>query len=648
MARQRSQSSWLRGFSLSYYLRRPRKLAFVLVFFVISTFLIWDRQTIIREHEVAISEVSKENYILSQKLEDLRKFVKQKVEVEDIPRDLDLGDDQDGDIEIEDKPDVGDDDSRSQSVKDRKSPQLNHVVLDGSKDAPADDDLVARERRDKVRGAMLHAWTSYETYAWGFDELRPMSKTGVNQFGGLGATIVDSLDTLYIMGFHEQFKKASEWVSQNMNFNKHYGASVFETTIRVLGGLLSAYDLSGDKMFLSKAQELAERLLPAWNTASGIPYNTIELATGSASNPQWTGGSSVLADIGTEQIEFIGLSQRTGNPKYKEKVENVIFQLKKVMPNDGLLPIYISPHSGKPTTTKITFGAMGDSFYEYLLKVWIQGNKTEVVKHYREMFDHSMEGMMTLVKKSSPSNYVYLAERTGDVHQAKMDELACFAPGMLALGVEGASEENAKKYLDLAKELARTCYNFYMSTRTKLAGENYHFRDGEDMSVGTAYNILRPETIESLMYLYRKTGDNMYRDWGWDIFQAFEANSRVPTGYVGLHDVNSGVKDDMMQSFFLAETLKYLYLLFSPSTVIPLDEWVFNTEAHPLRIIPRVNEPISLEEPIHEESRGRMTEQSRKEEMMERMRNSSGKRNSQKRLGRKEGRGGTLGSFDYR
>lgn len=105
-------------------------------------------------------------------LEDLRKFVKQKVEVEDIPRDLDLGDDQDGDIEIEDKPDVGDDDSRSQSVKDRKSPQLNHVVLDGSKDAPADDDLVARERRDKVRGAMLHAWTSYETYAWGFDELR--------------------------------------------------------------------------------------------------------------------------------------------------------------------------------------------------------------------------------------------------------------------------------------------------------------------------------------------------------------------------------------------------------------------------------------------------------------------------------------------
>jgi mannosyl-oligosaccharide alpha-1,2-mannosidase len=138
-----------------------------------------------------------------------------------------------------------------------------------------------------------------------------------------------------------------------------------------------------------------------------------------------------------------------------------------------------------------------------------------------------------------------------------------------------------------------------MSTPTKLAGENYYFQPGQDMVVGTAYNILRPETVESLMYLWRKTGDSKYRDWGWDIFQAFEKQSRIPSGYVGLRNVNTGEKDDKMQSFFLAETLKYLYLLFSPSSVIPLDEWVFNTEAHPLRIIPRVNEPISLED-VHE------------------------------------------------
>jgi mannosyl-oligosaccharide alpha-1,2-mannosidase len=135
-----------------------------------------------------------------------------------------------------------------------------------------------------------------------------------------------------------------------------------------------------------------------------------------------------------------------------------------------------------------------------------------------------------------------------------------------------------------------------MSTPTKLAGENYQFYDGQDLQVGTPWNILRPETVESLMYVWRKTGDSKYRDWGWDIFQAFEKQSRTPTGYVGLRDVRTGEKDDMMQSFFLAETLKYFYLLFSPSSVIPLDKWVFNTEAHPLRIIPRVDEPISLED----------------------------------------------------
>jgi len=229
---------------------------------------------------------------------------------------------------------------------------------------------------------------------------------------------------------------------------------------------------------------------------------------------------------------------------------------------------------------------MGDSFYEYLLKVWIQGNKTEHVKHYRQMWETSMEGLISLTKKTTPSNYHYICEKNGGSLSDKMDELACFAPGMLALGASGYGPEKSEQIMNLAKELARTCYNFYQTTPTKLAGENYFFHAGQDMSVGTSWNILRPETVESLMYLWRLTGNKTYQDWGWDIFQAFEKNSRIESGYVGLRDVNTGEKDNMMQSFFLAETLKYLYLLFSPPSVISFDEWVFNTEAHPLRIVP--------------------------------------------------------------
>jgi len=449
------------------------------------------------------------------------------------------------------------------------------------------DDPINIQRREKVKDAMIHAWSSYEKYAWGHDELQPQTKNGVDSFGGLGATLIDSLDTLFIMGLDEQFQRAREWVANSLDFNKNYDASVFETTIRVVGGLLSAYDLSGDKVFLEKAKDIADRLLPAWDTPSGIPRNIINLAHGNAHNPSWTGGESILADSATEQLEFIALSQRTGDPKYQQKVENVILQLNKTFPADGLLPIYINPDTGATSYSTITFGAMGDSFYEYLLKVWIQGNRTATVKHYREMWETSMKGLQSLVRKTTPSSFTYLCEKTGSAIKDKMDELACFAPGMIALGASGSGPDDSQKFLSLAEELAWTCYNFYQSTPTKLAGENYFFNPGQDMSVGTSWNIMRPETVESLFYLWRLTGNKTYQEWGWNIFEAFEKNSRVEGGYVGLKDVNTGVKDNMMQSFFLAETLKYFYLLYSPSSVIPLDEWVFNTEAHPLKIVTR-------------------------------------------------------------
>nr|XP_019703683.1 mannosyl-oligosaccharide 1,2-alpha-mannosidase MNS2 isoform X2 [Elaeis guineensis] len=492
MARGRSSSSsWWRYLHPSYYLKRPKRLALVFISFVFITFAVWDRQSLVQEHEAEISKLN----------EDLIRLQDQLREV---------------------KGNLGYLGERVMNTNDEKN----------SKDL-VDIDPINKERREKVKEAMLHAWDSYEKYAWGQDELQPQSKNGVDSFGGLGATLIDSLDTLYIMGLEDEFRRAREWVANSLDFNKDYEASVFETTIR-------------------------------------LHYK----------------GASILADSGTEQLEFIALSQRTGDPTYQQKVENVIIQLQKTFPSDGLLPIFVNPHSGTSSYSTITFGAMGDSFYEYLLKAWIQGNKTETVKHYRKMWETSMEGLLSLIRKTTPSSFTYICEKNGGSLSDKMDELACFVPGMLALGSSGYGPEKAEKFLSLAKELSWTCYNFYQSTPTKLAGENYYFHAGEDMNVGTSWNILRPETVESLVYLWRFTGNKTYQDWGWDIFQAFEKNSRTDSGYVGLKDVNTGAKDNMMQSFFLAETLKYLYLLFSPPSFISFDEWVFNTEAHPLRIIP--------------------------------------------------------------
>eukprot|EP00899_Mesostigma_viride_P007967 jgi/Mesvir1/17171/Mv07593-RA.1 len=449
-------------------------------------------------------------------------------------------------------------------------------------------------RREAIVEAMRHSWDAYEKFAFGMDELMPQVGHGKNQFGGLGATIIDSLDTLWIMGLRNEFERAKQWVLNQMNVAPDMDLSVFETTIRCLGGLITAADLSGDRGFLNKAEDLAQHLLPAFDTPTGIPWNILNPHNGQGKNPGWTHLSSTLSEFGTEQLEFIGLSQRTGNNVYKDKVEHVIKYVRERDPGDGLFPLFMNPQSGSWTSRHVSFGAMGDSFFEYLLKVWIQGGRSPELDMYRDMWLKAMDNTLdALCRRSSPSNLLYICEREGSQLIHKMDHLACFFPGMLILGVyvrAPRSEEQALRYANAAQDLAHTCYLFYERQPSGLSAELYNFHEGNDFVAGAPHNLQRPETVETLFYMYRVTGNDTYREWGWRIFQAFQNHTRVPQGgYTGLRDVRQSnpVKDDTMQSFWLAETLKYFYLLFSSPDVMSLDEWVFNTEAHPLRVIPR-------------------------------------------------------------
>ena len=129
---------------------------------------------------------------------------------------------------------------------------------------------------------MQHCWKNYRSNAWGADELKPVSGRGHNNWGGMGMTLLDSLDTLWVMGMRSEFDDAVSWIKSNLNFNIGRTVSVFETCIRALGGLLSAYDLSGDKVLLEKATDLGNRLLPAFNTQSGIPVGQVNLQSGSS------------------------------------------------------------------------------------------------------------------------------------------------------------------------------------------------------------------------------------------------------------------------------------------------------------------------------------------------------------------------------
>ena len=326
--------------------------------------------------------------------------------------------------------------------------------------SPHESDELARSRRYHVKKAMQHAWAGYEKFAFGMDELKPISKKGNNRWGGMGTTLVDSLDTLWLMNMTDEFYRARDWCGAHLNHNIDQKVSVFETTIRSLGGLLSAYDLSQDKVFLDEAKDLGKRLFRSFETKSGIPSGQVNLADGRAENIRWNGNSAVLSEFGTLQLEFRALGRLSGIQAYKTKSEKVFKIMDDMNLPDGLYPYFLRNSGKKPefTNDKITFGAMSDSFYEYMLKVWIQGGQTEPL--YRKMYDKSIQGMHDhLLSVSSPSGLVYIADRNNGNMDNKMDHLVCFMGGLLALGAytdpQGLNSERAQRDLKTAKVSTR-------------------------------------------------------------------------------------------------------------------------------------------------------------------------------------------------
>uniref|UniRef100_A0A672HKB9 alpha-1,2-Mannosidase n=1 Tax=Salarias fasciatus TaxID=181472 RepID=A0A672HKB9_SALFA len=462
-----------------------------------------------------------------------------------------------------------------------------------------------KEKRDKIREMMKHAWDSYRQYGWGHNELKPLAKKGhsTNIFGNsqLGASIVDALDTLYIMGLHDEFKDGQEWIEQNLDFGVNAEVSVFEVNIRFIGGLLAAYYLSGQEVFKLKAVQLAEKLLPAFNTPTGIPWAMVNLKSGVGRNWGWaSAGSSILAEFGTLHMEFVHLTYLTGNPAYYQKVMHIRKLLAKMDRPNGLYPNYLNPRTGRWGQHHTSVGGLGDSFYEYLLKAWLMSDKTDT--EARKAYDDAIEAIERHLIRKSNGGLTFIGEWKNGHLERKMGHLACFAGGMFALGADGSPDDKAGHYLQLGAEIAHTCHESYDRTVLKLGPEAFKFDSGlEAVAVrqNEKYYILRPEVIETYWYMWRFTHDPKYRQWGWEAAQAIDKYCRVSGGFSGVKDVYSSnpTYDDVQQSFFLAETLKYLYLLFSSDDLMPLESWVFNTEAHPLPVLHLGNITLPGSEP---------------------------------------------------
>lgn len=470
-----------------------------------------------------------------------------------------------------------------------------------------DQDSTAEDRAATVKEALEHLWQGYKSSAWGEDEVRPINGGAGGHWGDIGMNILDSMDTLWLAGFKSDFAEGEKWVSaldfsdtSALNLKRlHQGrSSFFETTIRALGGLLSSHALSGRDVYLQKARALGANLFEAFPQPRdphqhAWPDSYINLFSPHdiEVTPSWRPGSVAIADAASNALEFSYLSQATGDERFGNAADKVLHELvnMSVQNQQPCAPSLLDAYSLGFVTSSVSVGAYADSYFEYLLKRYIQGGNSDV--GLLNAWKSAMQEMRTGLVRTSSDGFTFLARegnRDGGSLAAvdqEMDHLSCFMGGLLALGHMNVAEKDREDWwLPTGAAITRTCYEMYHRTASGLSPETVSFDNG--MQPLDRSFRLRPETLEALFYMYRATGNHTYREWSWNIFQAINKHTRSKYGFAKARDVTTVPVplDDSEETFMGAETLKYALLIQLPSSALPLDQWVLNTEAHPLPI----------------------------------------------------------------
>lgn len=437
-----------------------------------------------------------------------------------------------------------------------------------------------------VRTEFLHAWNAYKKYAWGHDDLSPLSKSYHDWYAEpLLMTPVDALDTMTLMGFKGEANSTREYIVKNLSFDKDIYVQNFEITIRLLGGLLSNYQLTGDERLLKLATDLGNRLLPVFESPTGLPYRYVNLKTGKV-----RGNVTNPAEAGTLLIEFGTLSKLTHKPIFYDKAKRALVEIYNRRSAIGLVGTWINVETGQWTDTDSHISGAIDSYYEYLLKCAILFDDQDCKRMWEDSIAAINRYLRDETRMPAELWYGHADMNTGKRTASTYGALDAFFPAVLALSGD----------LNRANLLQESSYKMWMKNGIEPEEINY-----QTMEVTAPGYPLRPEIVESTYYLYhyanstsktsqvRKPGlprpamvkldPDHYLQMGQMMFRDFVKHCRTEAGYAALKSVVTKEKTDSMQSFLFAETFKYFYLLFAPPKTLDFDRVIFNTEAHPVR-----------------------------------------------------------------
>lgn len=496
-----------------------------------------------------------------------------------------------------------------------KLPKVQHDFASGKKASKARVAVLA-DRRAAVKDAFLKSWNGYKEHAWMYDELEPVSGKAKNTFGGWAATLVDTLDTLWMMELKDEFYDAAaaavtiDWETEETSVN------MFETTIRHLGGLLSAYDLSKEPALLQKAMELGDMLYAGFDTPNRMPPFWLDFNKAKAGDLR-PGSYDPSASV-TSGLEFTRLAQLTGDNKYYDAIDRVSRVLERTQNSTrlpGMWPTFFDMGSLDLTAgSDFTLGALADSLYEYLPKMYamLGGLEPMYEQLYRGAMDTVTKNLLFRPMLPGQDDILFTGDLTVDGGTSKPElrgegqHLSCFVGGMYGLG---GKLFDIPEHVAIGEKIAKGCAWVYDSFPTGVMPEIYNLfpcpslepcawdqetwstdgdttlREGFKNARDPRY-LLRPEATESIFLMYRMTGKEEYQEIAWRMFQSIKKSTETDLAFSAIGDVTTtGVPEklDSMESFWLAETLKYFWLIFSSPDLISLDEYVLNTEAHPLR-----------------------------------------------------------------
>ncbi|OOQ86097.1 glycosyl hydrolase family 47 protein [Penicillium brasilianum] len=498
----------------------------------------------------------------------------------------------------------------------------------------------ARVKKQKaIKEAFMHSWNGYKEHAWMRDEVSPQTGGYQDSFSGWGATLVDSLDALIIMGLDDELDLALEALNEiDFTTTRSAEVNVFEIIIRYMGGFLAAHDLSNGKhpILLKKAEELGEMIFNAFDTHNRMPQMRWDWSKSAQGEEIEPSERTSLAELGSLTVEFTRLSQLTGNPKYYDAVQRITNELERGQSKSripGLWPIYVNAKDLKFDWSQFSLGGSADSMYEYLPKEHILlGAQTD---QYRNMYEDAIEAikkklLFRAMTKDEDKQILFTSNvrglKGGALHgvQYVQDHLKCFLGGTVGLA---SKIFNRTEDLSIARGLTDGCIWAYDSMPTGIMpetlevspckeiekcpwdegkwyedvlGQPIHSREHLEraqqevelegfppgiVGIPDPTYKLRPEAVESIFIMYRITGDKSLQDAAWRMFQSIDKVTRTKYGHSAIEDVRNPLPkmSDKMESFWLAETLKYLYLIFSEPSLVSLDEYVLSTEAHPFK-----------------------------------------------------------------